>query len=152
MHLRFDAYSPLLIYPDSDSDKKIHQGWGGDEPGTELNAEVQGADDAAQAADSGADWGIAPDASAPAAEATPAADGEAPAGDKPERKGRFEEEEEDNTLTLEQYRQQQQSKSDIIPARLEGRKVEDTDIKGTVLGKKEEEAESYFVAHALACV
>jgi len=71
--------------------------------------------------------------------AAPTAEGDE--GAAPDR--RREEEEEDNTLTLEQYRQQQ-TKSDILPAKLEGRKVDDTEIKGEVIKKGTEEEQSYF--------
>lgn len=141
---RLDRHSATGI---TDSEKKIHQGWGGDEPGTELNAEVGGAADAAK--ESGDDWGVSPDSVPPPVEgAAPTAEGaEGADGGAPDR--RREEEEEDNTLTLEQYRQQQ-VKSDIVPSKLEGRKVEDTEIKGDVLKKGTEEEESYFAGKAKA--
>jgi hypothetical protein len=146
------SFPPFL----SDSDKKIHQGWGGDEAGTELNAEVAGAADAVAAtqdtaaADDG--WGAAADwadgsADAPAApgdeSAAPAADG-AKGGER-ERKPRYqEEEEEDNTLTLEQYlAKQKETQSEVLPAKLEARKVDDSEIKGTVIDKTAQE-DAYF--------
>ncbi|KAF9069066.1 hypothetical protein BDP27DRAFT_1325957 [Rhodocollybia butyracea] len=87
-----------------DSDKKIHQGWGGDDGNTELVQETAATVDAAA---EGA-WGGA-------AESAPAADAWAPllktTPDKPERENRRrEEEEEDNTLTLDQYLAQKKEK------------------------------------------
>lgn len=138
---------PQLTNPPSDSDKKIHQSWGGDDGNTELKTEeaanvdaaVEGADttewavEGAPAGDWGAPdatatttadaWGT-PDAAANAdAWAAPVADATAPPpeGDKPEGRSRREREpeEEDNTLTLEQYQAQQKEKDSAIP-KLEG--------------------------------
>lgn len=136
----------------------MHQGWGGDEGNSELKAEDAGATDAAVEAggappdESG--WGApAPDAwgtaEIPAGDAAPAAPAE---GDKPAegRRGRDREpEEEDNTLTLDQYIKQQKEKElDIIP-KLETRKANEGDDsiwKGaTVVTKKDEDEDAYFV-------
>ena len=84
----------------SDSDKKVHQGWGGDEPSSELKAEAAAETDAQNEAGSPAgDWGITTETPAAAAggewgatievaadawaitEPTPAAAGEAAAAD-----------------------------------------------------------------------
>lgn len=132
----------------SDSDKKVHQGWGGDEGTSELKAEAGAAIDAAQ---ENGEWGAttnndadawgAPSGEAPAAEA-PAADGEKAA----EREGRKprEPEEEDNTLTLDEYRKKQGG-LDIVP-KLEVRKVDDAAFKdAVVVTKKDEEESAYFV-------
>ncbi|KAI0825175.1 hypothetical protein BC628DRAFT_297690 [Trametes gibbosa] len=134
----------------TDSDKKIHQGWGGDEPVAELSAEAGAVNDAAAeknewttpAADNADAWGAAPDAAA--------TEGDAAAGEKGEaRKPREpreprEPEEEDNTLTLDEYLKSKQS-LDIVP-KLEARKVEEAEIKGAVvLTKKDEEEDAYFV-------
>ncbi|KAI0778142.1 hypothetical protein BD413DRAFT_489718 [Trametes elegans] len=131
----------------TDSEKKIHQGWGGDEPVSELTAEAAAATDAAaeknewnNTGDAEAAWGT------PAADAT-ATEGAAAAGDKAEgRKPREprEPEEEDNTLTLDEYLKKKQS-LDIVP-KLEARKVDDSDLKDAViLTKKDEDEDAYFV-------
>lgn len=130
----------------SDSEKKVHQGWGGDEGTSELKAEAGAAIDAA--AENG-EWGAttdadawgAPSGEAPATEA-PAADGEKGA----EREGRKprEPEEEDNTLTLDEYRKKQAG-LEIVP-KLEVRKVDDSAFKdAVVVTKKDEEESAYFV-------
>ncbi|KAK0208314.1 hypothetical protein DFS33DRAFT_1302693 [Desarmillaria ectypa] len=141
----------------TDSDKKVHQGWGGDDGATELKQEEAAVTDAVVegsnewgASASGGDWGApAPSGDAwetSAADAT--ADSAAPA-DKPPRKER--EEEEDNTLTLDQYLAQQKSKEGILP-RPEARKAnegaEGDLFKGATLLSKPEEEESYYVGKA----
>ena len=131
----------------SDSEKKVHQGWGGDEGTSELKAETAAATDAAAentewgatAGDADA-WGAAAPAEAPAEGA--AAEGEK-AGEREGRKPR-EPEEEDNTLTLDEYRKKQGS-LEIVP-KLEGRKVDDSAFKdAVVVTKKDEEETAYFV-------
>ena len=53
-------------------------------------------------------------------------------------------EEEDNTLTLDEYRKKQGG-LDIVP-KLEGRKVDDSAFKGAVVvTKKDEDEAAYFV-------
>lgn len=116
----------MLIFPRlSDSDKKYHQGWGGDDGNTELKTEQQATADAVVegtnewAADSAgaAEWATpAADASADAA-ATPV-DGEKVDGGRPRRER--EPEEEDNTLTLDQYLAQQKEKESLALPKLEG--------------------------------
>ncbi|KAI0068352.1 hypothetical protein BV25DRAFT_1904746 [Artomyces pyxidatus] len=107
----------------TDSDKKVHQSWGGDEGNSELKAEQAGNTDAiaeTTATGADADWdgaGAATDDiwNTPIvdAEATPAAEGEKegrkPRGDRAER----EPEEEDNTLTYEEYLAQREAASNI---------------------------------------
>ncbi|KAI0669941.1 hypothetical protein C8Q78DRAFT_1079853 [Trametes maxima] len=126
----------------TDSEKKIHQGWGGDEPVSELNAEAAAVTDAAAEKNEwtnnntdGADaWGAAE---------TPA---EGAATDKPERKPREprEPEEEDNTLTLDEYLKKKQN-LDIVP-KLEARKVDGAELKDAVIiTKKDEDEDAYFV-------
>lgn len=128
----------------SDSDKKVHQGWGGTDGDAEFNTEQAatvdaavesnndwGADPAAPAVDPATDWAGTgtTDASADpwGATATTAADDwgassdpvATPAADnsKPEGRSRRdrEPEEEDNTLTLSQYLAQQKEKESAIP-------------------------------------
>jgi len=126
----------------TDSDKKVHQGWGGDDGNTELKTEEAATVDAAVesgAADWNADpaaaevdWaGTAADTSsgdpwAPTAPAAvPAADAWAVPSDpvatadnnKPEGRPRRdrEPEEEDHTLTLSQYLAEQKEKDSAIP-------------------------------------
>lgn len=116
----------------TDSQKKVHQGWGGDEGNSELKTEEQGAADAA---------------------AEPAAEGEAATTEgeaKPEGRPRREREveEDDNTLTLDQYLAQQKEKDTVIPKIEAVRQANEgaaEDLwKGAVALSKEEE-ESYFV-------
>lgn len=135
----------------SDSDKKIQQSWGGADGNTELKNEEQASVDAViessneWAADSApvTDWG------------TPAATTEADApgtteADKPEGRPRREREpeEEDNTLTLEQYLAQQKDKESVIP-KLEGTRPAnegaDTNIWKDVVPLQKEEGDAYFV-------
>jgi len=155
----------------TDSDKKIHQSWGGDDGNSELKAEqaadvdvaVEGANgDSTPAGDWGAPdatsnadaWG-APDAANADAWAAPAGDAAAPAqeGDKAEGRPRREREveEEDNTLTLEQYLTQQKEKESAIP-KLEGtRKANegaDANIWKDVVPLQKEEEDAYFVGKA----
>jgi len=124
-----------------DSDKKLHQGWGGDEGNAELKQEEAAANDAATEAN--------PDA---AAAATTAPEGtDAARDDKGEGRPRREREpeEEDTTLTLDQYLAQKKEQEGNLP-KIEGtRQANDgagDDLwKGaTVLSKTEEDA-SYFV-------
>jgi len=165
----------------TDSDKKIHQSWGGDDGNTELKTEeaanvdaaVEGADTGDWARDappSAADWGARDSAAAttdawgvpdPAvsAEAWAASTADAtvpqPEGDKPEGRPRREKEaeEEDNTLTLEQYLAQQKEKDSAIP-KLEGtRKANegaDANIWKDVVPLQKEEEDTYFVGKTKA--
>ncbi|KAI1797840.1 hypothetical protein LXA43DRAFT_1088908 [Ganoderma leucocontextum] len=128
----------------TDSDKKVHQGWGGDEGVSELKAEAGGATDAAAET---TEWDAPNDTSgwdaAPAEGATAATEG-APAGEKAEARKPREPEEEDNTLTLDEYRKKK-SNLDIVP-KLESRKVDDSAFKGAVVvTKKDEDETAYFV-------
>ncbi|KAH7883629.1 hypothetical protein F5I97DRAFT_1894398 [Phlebopus sp. FC_14] len=126
----------------TDSDKKVHNSWGGDDGNAELKVEEAATNDAA--AESGAglndwaapgapaaaegDWG-APASGADAGDwGAPAAgpDGASPAdAEKPEggRRRDREAEEEDNTLTLDQYLAQQKEKDSALVPKLEGRKA-----------------------------
>jgi plasminogen activator inhibitor 1 RNA-binding protein len=156
--------------PFSDTEKRINQGWGAAEGTAELKAEEAAVNDAtAEAAPTGGDWG-APTADAgewgaPAAEATDAwtapTDGAAPAAGateagagKSERDGRpprreREPEEEDNTLTLEQYIAQQKEKESSVVPKLEGvRKANegaDANIWKDVVALEKSEEDAYFV-------
>lgn len=158
-----------MIRSCSDSDKKFHQGWGGDEGGSELKAEAGGATDAAaEATNDDGGWGSAPAAATEgwgSGEAAAPAEGEAAApaapaeGDKPAegRRGRDREpEEEDNTLTLDQYLKQQKEKDLEIVPKLETRKAnegDDTIWKDAVaIAKKDEDETSYFVGKVCNCV
>ncbi|CDO75251.1 hypothetical protein BN946_scf184967.g4 [Trametes cinnabarina] len=127
----------------TDSEKKVHQGWGGDEPTSELNAETGAATDAAAEKNEWTNSGEG-DAWAAAAADTgdAAASGEKAEGRKP-REPR-EPEEEDNTLTLDEYLKKKQS-LDIVP-KPEVRKVDDSDLKDAVIiTKKDEDEDAYFV-------
>jgi len=157
---------PSLPNPSSDSEKKVHHSWGGDDGNTELkNEEAANLDAAAEGAAATTDWAAdsaptndwgAPDAAAPAdawgAPDATAPDATAPAqeGDKPEGRPRRERdlEEEDNTLTLEQYLSQQKDKESLIP-KLEGtRKANegaDANIWKDVVPLQKEDEDAYFV-------
>jgi len=142
--------------PNSDSDKKVHNSWGGDDGETERKVEEAATIDAAvENANSGGlnDWAN-PSGEGAAADdawgAPPAADDATPADgaekDKRERRGDKEEEEEDNTLTLDQYLAQQREKENSLVPKLEVRKpnegVEDDLFNGAAPSKKDEE--EYF--------
>ncbi|KAJ2931137.1 hypothetical protein H1R20_g5962, partial [Candolleomyces eurysporus] len=153
----------------TDSHKKVHQGWGGDEPNTELKQEqAASADAAAEAvpaeggaadwggATGGDSWGAAPAADAwggaPEGEAATGwaapAEGEAAAPEgKPRR--REEEEEEDNTLTFDQYLAKKKDQDAAIPKLEATRQANEgagDDIwKDAVALNKNEEEESYFI-------
>ncbi|KAI0936298.1 hypothetical protein AcW1_000575 [Taiwanofungus camphoratus] len=139
----------------TDSDKKINQGWGADEGDAELKAENAGATDAAADAFSPAadtsGWGEAATTTDGWAAPTPAAEEVAsPEGEKSgEREGRRarEQEEEDNTLTLDEYLKQQKE-LEIVP-KLETRKANEGDDSiwkdAVVVNKKDEDETAYFV-------
>ncbi|KAF8898694.1 hypothetical protein BD779DRAFT_1666490 [Infundibulicybe gibba] len=144
----------------TDSDKKIHQSWGGDDGNAELKTEQAATTDAAAEGEWTADANAADawatptaDADAWAAPPADAAAAAAPDADKPEREGRprreREPEEEDNTLTLEQYLAQQKEKENSVIPKLEGtRKANegaDANIwKDVVPLSKNEDEEAYF--------
>ncbi|KIK71041.1 hypothetical protein GYMLUDRAFT_33156 [Collybiopsis luxurians FD-317 M1] len=140
----------------TDSDKKIHQGWGGDDGNTELQAEAAATVDAAaeQA------WGTSGGNEASAWD-TPTTGGEtavAPAAteDKPERENRRrEEEEEDNTLTLDQYLAQKKEKeASVLPEKPQVRQANEGaggDIwKDAVAIQKGGDEEAYFAGKGKA--
>lgn len=121
----------------SDSDKKFHQGWGGDEGNTELKAEEAAASDAAAEA--------APESPAEGAETAPEDKAE---GSRPRRER--EPEEEDTTLTLDQYLAQKKEKEANLPkieaTRQANEGLEDDKLwKDAVPITKNEEEEAYFV-------
>lgn len=162
----------------TDSEKKIHQSWGGDEGQKELAAETAAADDAAveQAAPAGEwgatggddNWGAGGDTNtewgagggnnewgaeggggdswaAPAPTSTNADESAQP--EQSDRRPRDRQEEEpDNTLTLDQYLAQQKEKSALIP-QLETRKIEkdDSTWKGAKELVKPVDEDVYFV-------
>ncbi len=133
----------------SDSEKKVGQGWGHEEGNAELKDETAGETDAkaeagapaegAWGAETTADWG------APATDA--AAAGDAAADDKAEGRPRREVEEEDNTLTLEEYLKQKKD-LELVP-KLETRKANEGDDSiwkdAIPVTKKDEEEDAYFV-------
>jgi len=133
----------------TDSDKRIHQSWGGDDGNTELKA-AQAADVDAAAesnewtADAApAEWGVTPsDADAP----PPAAEPEKAEG-RPRREK--EQEEEENTLTLDQYLARQKEKETIVPKLESTRQANEGDKawKDVVPLQKDEE-DAYFVGKA----
>ncbi|KAM6498151.1 hypothetical protein JOM56_006099 [Amanita muscaria] len=151
-HRAFDRHSQT---GKTDSDKKFHQGWGGDDGNQELKTEQAATVDAAVEGDSwggnapSGDWGgAAPSADWGSGDAAPAEPASAPVEEDKEGKPRREEEE-DNTLTLDQYRAKEKEKETIVP-KLEGPRkandgADDSAFKDVVLLTKDEDAESYFV-------
>ncbi|KXN89984.1 Transcription factor tau 55 kDa subunit [Leucoagaricus sp. SymC.cos] len=117
----------------TDSDKKVHQGWGGDEGNTELKAEEAAENDAAVEA--------VPEAPADGAEPTAEAQPEG----RPRRER--EPEEEDTTLTLEEYLVQKKEKDALLPQLEATRQAnEGADVwKDAVLLSRNEDDEAYFI-------
>lgn len=149
----------------TDSDKKVHQGWGGDEGGTELKAEEAGNTDAqaegVAAATDGWDavpiddpWGAPPPAQADPWGATPAEGDNTPApedekaGDDHKPRER-ELEEEDNTISLDQYLAQLKETTTSSIPKLEGirgaNEGAEEDVWGNVVEHKNEEEDAYYV-------
>lgn len=169
MSSRFLLFVSFLI-PFSDSDKKVHQSWGGDDGNAERQVEEAALNDAVESANIN-DWAAPADGAAGGDDWASPADGAAggndgwgaPPADEPttpapangnvgvgktddRRRDRDREEEEDNTLTLEQYLAKQEKDNANIP-RLEVRKAnegaDDALWQNTTLLEKGEE-EAYF--------
>ncbi|KIK43554.1 hypothetical protein CY34DRAFT_700247 [Suillus luteus UH-Slu-Lm8-n1] len=152
----------------TDSDKKVHNSWGGDDGETERKTEEAATNDAfaenANATGGLNNW-ASPAAEAPSndwaapADAPPADDWAAPpaaegaekpqSGEKRERRG-DREEEEDNTLTFDQYLAQQREKENALVPKLDVRKpndgADDDVFKGAAPLQKDEL--EYFAAKA----
>lgn len=132
---------PLLSSPpfSSDSDKKSHQGWGGDQGNAELKAQQAAANDAAIDA--------VQDPSPDAPNSAPH-----PPPDPPLPKER-DAEEDDNTLTLDQYLAQQKDKDIALPklqpSRPANEGADQSIWKDAVPLSKDEDALSYFVGKVL---
>ncbi|KAG9314396.1 hypothetical protein JVU11DRAFT_5193 [Chiua virens] len=133
-----------------DSDKKLHNGWGGDDGNTEFKVEEAATFDAAAESGNLNDWAAPVDTSAgdwgaPTQESAPEP---APDAEKPDSARRRDQgEEEDNTVTFAQYvAQQKEKESDLLP-KLETRKAndgaEDAIWDGATLLQKGE-GETYF--------
>lgn len=157
----------------TDSDKKVHQSWGGDDGVAELKTEEAATKDATEEKAAVNDWandGTPTDdpwgaPAAPAGDAAPADDPWATPSAAPaevdkagEREGRprreREPEEEDNTLTLEQYLAQKKEQDASLVPKLEGRKandgVDDSLWKDVVELKKGEDEQAYFAGKGKA--
>jgi len=144
----------------TDSDKKVHQSWGGDDGPAELKVEEAAATDAAAAATDNT-WGVeaapaddpwATPAAAAGDEAAPApaaAEGEGRPGRRGDRDAR-EPEEEDNTVSYDQYLVQKAAEESALP-KLEPRSanegVDESQWKDTVPVTKAEE-DAYFAPKA----
>lgn len=121
----------------TDSDKKLHQGWGGDDGNTELKAEEAATVDAA----------VEATPESPAQDAPEGTQEDKPEAARPRRER--EPEEEDTTLTLDQYLAQKKEKDTNVP-KLEATRQANEGVgdeiwkDATVLTKNEDE-ESYFV-------
>ncbi|KAH0590680.1 hypothetical protein J132_09850 [Termitomyces sp. J132] len=134
----------------TDSDKKIQQSWGGADGNTELKVEEAAVVDATAEAN---EWTV--DAGNNAEWDTPAQDGAAdpaPAaeGDKADGRPRREKEpeEEDNTLTLDQYLAQQKEKESIVPKLETTRQANegaDSNIWKDAVPLSKADEDSYFV-------
>ncbi|KAJ7225473.1 hypothetical protein GGX14DRAFT_539526 [Mycena pura] len=158
-----------------DTEKRVNQGWGADEGSAELKAEQGAVNDAnAEAAAPAGEWGApaadAGDWSSPAAGAadwnSPAAAGDAgdaaPAatadGTNAERDSRprreREPEEEDNTLTLDQYLAQQKEKESSVVPKLEGIRKANEGADGNIwkdaVALEKSEEDTYFVGKSRA--
>lgn len=155
----------------TDSDKKVHQSWGGDDGPAELKTEQAATNDATEEKAAVNDWGTNDDTpaddpwGAPSADAAPADDPWATSavpvveGDKPsEREARprreREPEEEDNTLTLDQYLAQKKDQDASVVPKLEGRKAnegaDDSLWKDVVQLKKGDDEQAYFAGKGKA--
>ena len=165
----------FTLNPISDSEKKIHQSWGGDEGQTELATETAAANDAAAeqvapaetwepsgggdtewGAEAGnTDWGAEAATTDWATSAPPpvsTTNAEEPAERSDRRPRDRQEEEPDNTLTLDQYLAQQKEKSPIVP-QLETRKIEQDESlwRGAKEIVKGAEEDTYFVGKVRIC-
>lgn len=138
-----------------DSEKKEHQGWGGDEGKRELEAEVEGEKDAAGEAKAGDGWDSAPaDGEKKAEDGWASKEGDAKAADgKANGAPAPVEEEEDNTLTYDEYLAQQAAGVSIggiesRSARQANAGADDSQWKHAVeVARKADQAEeSYFAA------
>lgn len=146
----------------TDSDKKIHQGWGGDEGSTELKVEEAGTTDAqAEGVAAAADawdpvpidpWSAPPPADswgAPPAEgdAAPVAEDEKGGDDRKPRDR--DPEEDDNTISYDQYLSQMKDGTTSSVPKLEGVREANEgadDAWGDVVEhKKNEDDQAYFV-------
>lgn len=150
----------------TDSDKKIHQGWGGDEGGTELKAEEGGKTDAQAEGDAVATdgwdavpidpWSAPPSSdpwgAPPEGDSTPAAEDEKAENDrKPVER---EHEDEDSTISYEQYLAQLKETTTSSIPKLEGIREANEGADGSwgdvVEHKKNEDEQAYFVGKTKA--
>jgi hypothetical protein len=146
----------------SDSDKKVHQGWGGDEPSTELKAEEAGTTDAQDEGAGATDgwdavpvddpWAAPPPtdpwaAPPPEGDSTPAPGDEKADDDRKPRERELEEE--DNTMSYDQYvAQLRETTTSSIPKLegIRGANEGDEEVWGNVTEhKRNEDEEAYFV-------
>jgi plasminogen activator inhibitor 1 RNA-binding protein len=145
----------------SDSDKKIHQGWGGDEGGTELKAEEAGKTDAQAEGDAAATdgwdavpidpWSAPPSAdpwgAPPEGDSTPVAEGEKAENDRKPAERELEDEE--STISYDQYLAQLKETTTTSVPKLEGIREANEGDDGAwadaVERKKNEDEQAYFV-------
>jgi len=130
------SLSLFLTSSFSDSDKKSHQGWGGDEGNSELKVQEAAANDVDADADAEAVLDPSPDSTSH------------PIPDPPLSKQR-DAEEDDNTLTLDQYLAQQKDKENALPklqpTRLANEGADPNIWKDTIPLSKDQDSLSYFV-------
>lgn len=137
----------------TDSEKKVGQGWGHEEGTAELKDETAGETDAKAEAGAPAEnaWGAETNADAWDAPTEGAAAADAAAT---EGRPRREPEEEDNTLTLDEYlKQKKEAELELVP-KLEARKANEGDDSiwkdAIAVTKKDEEEDAYFVGKTKA--
>ncbi|VDB99629.1 unnamed protein product [Peniophora sp. CBMAI 1063] len=134
----------------TDTEKKVSQGWGADEGAAELNAEVSGAADAADdawgapaaAAEGEADPWATPAAAAEGA-AAPAEAGEAKADDR--RRRERTPEEEDNTVSYEEYLAQKAAAAEAEQHALRPANDGADDWTSSVQELKKSDEDAFFV-------
>jgi len=153
----------------TDSDKKIHQGWGGDEGGTELKAEEGGKTDAQVEGDAAATdgwdavaiddpWSAPPSAdpwgAPPEGDGTPAPAAEDEKAENDRKPGERELEDEESTISYDQYLAQLKETTTSSVPKLEDIREANEGIDGSwgdvVEHKKNEDEQAYFVGKTKA--
>ena len=156
--LTFFSFLYSYIALPSDTDKKVSQGWGDNDGEKELKAEEGGSLDAVAEAtkpDSNwtnsaveSDWAAAvPTASTEEVETKDVDNAGEGVNRRPPR-----EEQDDNTLTLEQYLAQQKEKQSELPRLEDIRLADDSSEWKDVVPLNKVEGDSYFVGRVSICV
>jgi len=150
-----------LNHSSSDSDKKIHQGWGGDEGGTELKAEEAGKTDAQAEGDTTATdgwdavpidpWSAPPSSdpwgAPPEGDSIPAVEDEKAEDDRKPRERELEDE--DSTISYDQYLSQLRETTTTLVPKLEDIREANEGAENTwgdvVEHKRNEDEQAYYV-------